>query len=270
MSQPTFDGDVIGHGGHLILNGSSAPEITIYPRTIGGIIQESGVVDRTVSLQTYIIPPPSATRGDVENYFNLLNELIGVKEADLQVNDNTYIDANVKSIDYDKFITNKFTKYVVNFQLNDQDTGSTVRQLTVPEIVGFTRGRPLRFKTVMDDNSERTFTFWHNFDNIRNFETQVTVKPSNQFGGSSRVIRVGGFEKHICSGWIIGPNTINNRRNIEAYFYNIINGPLGKIGTLYLSDGRIIYKAFLSDFSMEDSSAVAVKYELTFIVSLQC
>ncbi len=269
MAYPTFDGDVIGHGGHLVIGGSSNPELTIYPRTIGGVIQESGVVDKNISLKTWLVPPSTVTRGDVENYFNLLNEKIGVKEASLVVNDNTYLKANVKNIDYDRFVTNKFIRYTINFQLNDQNTGNVVRQLTTPGLLGFSRGRPLRFKTTADTGKIRTFTFWHNFDSIRNFETQITIKNSTPYGGSTRVIRVGGFEKHICSGWIIGPND-NNRQNLEAYFYNCINGPLGKIGTLYLDDGRIINKAFFSDISVEDSTNIAVRYELTFTVSLQC
>ncbi len=270
MGFPKFDGDDIGHGGHLVITGTSSPELTIYPRTIGGVIQESGIIEKNVSLRTWLIPPSNVTRGDVENYFNLLNEKIGVKEATLLVNDNSYLKANVKNIDYDKVVTDKFLKYTINFQLNDQNTGSTIRQLTTPGLLGFSRGRPLRFKTTMDDLSERTFTFWHNFDNVRNFETQISIKNSVPFGGSTRVIRVGGFEKHVCSGWVIGPDDPQNRRNLEAYFFNIMNGPLGRIGTLYLDDGRVIYKAFLSELSVEDSTAIAIRYELTFIVSLQC
>jgi hypothetical protein len=267
-----FDGDQISHGSYVVLKGSNQPTVITYPRTVGGIIQESGVVEKELELRSYLIPPVGSKREDLEDYFHSLNEKIGSKEADLEVNGNTYLNANVKNIDYDNVIVNNFTRFSVNFELNNQDEDGEIRQLTVPGLLGFTRGRKMKFVTQMEDGEDKTFHFWHNFDLIKNFETEITLKRGTEIDGSvtGKVIRVGGFEKNICYGWVLGPET-NTRRNLEAYAYNIINGPLGRLGTLYVDgENRVITNCVLTNFIMEDSTALGIKYELTFFSSLQC
>lgn len=270
MSIALFDGDQISHDSYLIPHGRNSPIVKSFPRIIGGILQESGVVEKTLTLKSYLIPPASASRKDVEDFFHDLNEKIGSKEATLEVNGNTYPFANVRNINYDPFITNKFTKFEIDFELNNQNTDLDIRQLSVPGLQNFTRGRKMVFESEMDDGSIKTFYFWHNFDVIKNFETEITIKHSDIYGGTGGVIRVGGFEKIICKGWIIGPDAIGNRRNLEAYFYNCINGPLGRLGTLTIGNDQVIEKCILTDITVEDSTKIAVRYELTFIASLQC
>jgi hypothetical protein len=268
MSEARFGSDAISHDSYIVFKATNAPVIITYPRTIGGILQESGVVEKGILLKSYLITPDGATRLSLENYFHLLNELIGSKEDTLSVNGNTYPKVNVRSISYDRYKINKFTRFEIDFELNDQDTDGVIRQLPATGLENFNRGRKLTFTTAMPDGSSKTFSFWHNFDNIRNFETQVTIKRSNEYG-TGRVIRVGGFEKIICMGWIIGPD-IQNRKNLEAYFYNIINGPLGRLGTLYHDGTKVAENCILTEFSMDDSTKFALNYELTFLVSLQC
>lgn len=271
MGVAYFGTDQISHDSYLVPKGSSNPQITTYPRTVGGIIQESGVVEKSLTLKSYLIPPANSTRQSLENFFHELNERIGSKQDNLTVNGNTYLNANVKSINFDTKITNRFTKFDIDFELNDQNNGSVIRQLAVPNLQDFSRGRKLRFNTVEDDGTNKTFQFWHNFDNIKNFDTQISIKHSRQYGGYSRVIRVGGFERIVCYGWIIGPEEgLPCRQNLEAYFYNVLNGPLGRVGTLIYADGTKTEKAFFSNLTVEDTTRPTVKYELTFIVSLQC
>jgi len=268
MSEAKFGSDTISHDSYIVFKATNQPIVITYPRTIGGILQESGVVDKSILLKSYLITPNGATRLSLENYFHLLNEKMGSKEDILSVNGNTYLGANARSITFDRYKINKFTKYDIEFELNDQDNAGIIRQLPATGLEGFNRGRKMEFVTVMPDGSSKTFTFWHNFDNVRNFETQITLRRSNEYG-TGRIIRVGGFEKIICMGWIIGPD-IQNKKNIEAYFYNIINGPFGRLGTLYHDGTKIAENCILTEFSMDDTTKFTLNYELTFLVSLQC
>lgn len=271
MGLAVFDGDVIATDAYLSMRGTSQPSVIIYPRTIGGILQESGVVQKNLTLHAYMVPPSNSTREDIEDYFHLLNEQIGSKEADLSVNDNVYLDANVSNIDYDRIIVDKFCRYTIDFELNNQNGDTnTIRQLSVPDLVNFSRGRKAVFTTEMEDGSSRSFTFWHNMDVVKPFNTEITVKIStNQLGVTGKVIRVGGFERIVCMCWIIGPD-VHPRKNIESYFYNIINGPLGRIGTLVIDGTQTIEKCVLTEFSMDTTPQSSLRYELSFLASLQC
>jgi hypothetical protein len=271
MSEALFDGDQISHNSYIVPRGTSAPRIITYPRTIGGILQESGVVEKRLNVRSYIIPPGGGSREDIENYFHELNELIGSKEATLLVNGNHYPNCNVENIQYEDTIVKNFTRFDVNILLGEQNTDNDFRQLDVPELEGFSRGRIIEFETEMEDGTSRTFTFWHNFDLVKNFETTLTVKRGSDTTGwnTGIVLKVGGFERIVCYGWIIGPE-LHNRKNLEAYFYNIMNGPLGRLGTITIGGTQVINNALLTELTVEDSTALAIKYQLTFLVSLQC
>jgi hypothetical protein len=268
MSEARFGSDAISHDSYIVFKATNTPVIVTYPRTIGGILQESGIVDKSILLKSYLITPDGATRASLENYFHLLNEKMGSKEDTLSVNGNTYLKVNAGTVTYDRFKINKFSRFDIDFQLGDQDTDGVIRQLSVAGLEDFNRGRKLVFVTTMPDGTSRSFEFWHNFDKVRNFETQITIKKSNE-NGTGRVIRVGGFEKIVCMGWIIGPE-VQNKKNIEAYFYNIINGPFGRIGKLYHDGTLIADNCVFTEFSMDDTTEFTLNYELTFLVSLQC
>lgn len=272
MGIPYFDGDQIAHDAYLVLSGSSNPNAIIYPRTIGGILQESGVVEKTAKLRCYLIPPESG-RYQIESYMHELNEKIGSKEADLEVNGNTYLNMNVESIEYDRILVNNFIRFDINFKMSEQNEGGSIRQLSVPDLQMFSRGRKGTFDCTLDDGEEPTFNFWDNLDIIDSFETQITLKRSGnqELNAESRglVIRRGGFEKTVVLGWVIGPEN-NTRQNLEAYFYNMINGPLGRLGTFKLDGRTIKEKTVFSSVSMEDTTNKTIKYELGFVTSLQC
>lgn len=269
MGVPFFDGDDLSAAAYGILSGSSTPLLIIYPRTIGGIIQESGVIDKSINVKNFIKTPIDTSRRTVEEFHNALNERIGSKTATLSLNGNSYLRCDVKSINFDNDIVDNFIKFTINFQIGDQNKGGTIRQLSVPDLQDFTRGRQATFKTRLEDFSLRTFTFWHNMDKFRNFETQITVKHTDSFGGGSRVLRVGGFERIRCECWLIGLDNEKNRQNIEAFFFNMINGPLGRIGTLTIN-GEILTDTFFESADMADATTVGIRYNLTFLKSLAC
>jgi hypothetical protein len=267
MGKAYFGSDLLASDSYIVFRASSQPKITTYPRTVGGIIQESGVVKKSIALRSFQIFPDGTTRTDVEEYFHLLNERINNREDTLTIHGNTYPYANVSDNDFDFFITKKFVKFTINFELNNQDSG-VVRQLPCPGLVNFSRGRKMRFVSLSDWGAAQTFHFWHNFDLTKNLNVSLSFRnPSRE--SRSKVERAGGFEKITCHGWIIGPE-IENRRNIEAYFYNIVNGPLGRLGDLYIDGGQVINNCILTDFTMEDTVRFSLHYELTFLASLQC
>jgi len=270
MVYPTFDGDQVATEGYGVLSGRSSPFVVLYPRTVGGILQESGVVTKRLNLRSYLIPPSTATRKTIEEYCNSLNEQIGTKEANLILNGNTYLNCNVENIDYDLEKVKNYIRYTIGFIIGDQNTGGSVRQLSVSDLLGFTRGRVMTFQSTLDDFTNRTFTFWHNTDKVRNFETQITVTYTDSFGGGSRIIRVGGFERIRCECWILGLDEGQlNRKNLEAYFYNMINGPLGRLGTLVIN-GETLKNCFFESASMSDETGIGINYNLSFLKSLAC
>jgi hypothetical protein len=199
-----------------------------------------------------------------------LNELLASGDGDLVVNGNTYKNAHAKTSTQNFIITNNRIQFTTEFILGDQQIGPDTYQLPVVGLQDYSRGRKMQFKSQLEDGSYRTFNFWHNFDNIKDYETFLVIKHSFSYGGHARVIKVGGFEKIVCNGWIIGPDT-NTRNPLEAYFYNIISGPLGRLGTLSVDgSGDVIENAYLQEMTMEDTTNPTVKYQLTFIASIQC
>ncbi len=271
MAFPTFDGDQISTDSDAILSGRSIPFIILYPRTIGGIIQESGVVDKDLDLRSYLIPPKGTSRKEVENFQTQLNELIGAKtQKNLIVHDNVYPNCDVQSIDHDKNIVSNFLRYSIRFKIGDQNTAGLIRQIDTPGLTDFSRGRRLSFKSRIDDFSDRTFDFWHNQDTFRNFDTEITVKYTDSFGGGSRVIKAGGFERFVSECWIIGQDEPEaNRKNMEAHFFNMINGPLGRLGSLFVQ-GTELKNVFFESVNMQAPSGVGQRYTLTFLKSLAC
>jgi len=266
MGKAYFDSYEVSHDSYVVLSGSSEPEITLLPRTIGGYVEESGIVEKRLQLKSTLIFPDGKKRKDIELLMHSFNELIAFREGSLVVNGNTYLNAIMSGNVQNKEFFDKFIRYDMDFILGNQDTGITIRQLVPSQLIGFSRGRKMRFTNELSDGSTRTFNFWHNFDLIKNYEIEVSLTNPDRME-TSRVIRTGGFEKIECSGWLIGPQT--NRQSIEAYFYNILNGPLGRVGTLYIDD-QTINNCFLSNFSMDGTPNPNVRYELSFIASIQC
>jgi hypothetical protein len=269
MSIPLINGEQVGNDGYLVQKGISNPRLIIYPRTIGGIIEESGLVEMNFMLKCYLVVPSNTTRDQLETFFNTLNEKWVNQSVTLTANGNVYQNVYIKSIDYDLIIVNNYTHFTIHCILGDQNSGTDIpNQLGCNLLQSFSRGRILKFTTIWDDSSQHVFQFWHNFDTVRNFETQINLKSSTIFGGNTKVIVAGGFEKLVCQGWIIGPDT-KTRQTLEAYFYNMINGPLGHIGVMQLGT-QVWQRCFLQEISVEDSTNPTLKYTLTFLTSLQC
>lgn len=275
---------VIATDAYLEPRGLSNPRLISYPRTVGGIIEESGILEQSLLLHCYMIGNPLHTRTILENMMHELNEIVGPVgsqgdiyqySGSLSVNGNTYNNVYIKTITYGPVINNVTIQYTIEFILADQNTGnqfnntgSTINQLSCSGLKNFSRGRKMTFTTQLSDGTFRTFNFWHNFDNLKHYETYLVIKHSFSYGGHARVIKVGGFEKIVCDGWLADDDC--PRQFIEAYFYNMINGPLGRIGTLVVDNSQTITNAFLQYVTTENTPRSACKYQLIFIASLQC
>lgn len=283
MGIPVYDGDQVGNDGYAILSGSSVPRVIIYPRTLGGYILESGVVTKKLALKTYLVPPTGTTRLERENFYNLLNEQVAGKSATLELNGNEYLNCDVGSIDYELSpVSMEAMRYTINFVLGDQNESGTIRQLAVPDLSDFSRGRKATFVTELEDGDERTFNLWHNVDKIRNLEVKITIHATKSFGGGSRTVRRGGFERIMVDAWIKFDDEagVETRKSVEAYFYNVINGPLGRVGTLILAaptsiignsqSKNIFNHVFFESMTMGSETHATLKYQITFLSSLQC
>jgi len=261
----------LGHDGYGIWRGSSNANITIYPRTIGGIIKPSYAIEKNLTLNAYMIPPSDTTRTRVEYFFHQLNEEIGAAEGSIRISGNTYEHVYTSGINPDFYITKDFIRYTIDFIVGNQDTNGEYAQKSVPDLYDLGRGRKLKFTTKMLDETERTFEFWHNVDNVRALEVDVAVQESGKDGKTGKIIRAGGFERISCQCWFT-TFAENTRQTIEAYLFNMINGPLGQIGTFVVdAPGENTYNnCFLEGVSMGEELFRGARYELTFLTPLQC
>jgi len=261
----------LGHDGYGLWTGSSAPNVKTFPRTIGGIIKPSNQISKTVTANIYLVPPSGTTKTRVEYFQYQLNEELAKSPGTLLLSGNSYENVYVAGINFDPVITNNFLRYTIDFVLGDQDDGGVVNQLTAPDLYNFSRGRTLSFTTTQLDDEEKTFDFWHNVDSVRNLEVGISVLNSGKDGKEGKVIKSGGFEKISCACWFVTFNS-DSRTSIEAYLYNMLNGPLGQVGTLvYNAPGNNTWNnCFLQGIRMGDELFAGARYELEFLTPLQC
>lgn len=272
-----IDGEQItlGNDGYGIWDGSSSAEISKFARTVGGYIKPSKRVDKTVDINTYQIFPDNFTRVDVETFFNLLNDKIATKKVTMTLSGNVFPNCFVRGITYDQFYSDKWVKFNVDILVGNQDDGGIVRQIDTPEIFDFSRGRKASFHTRMEDGSVREFRFWHNIDSVRNLDVDITEVDGGRDGRSAKIVATGGMERIICDGWFV---TFSNgtRKDIEAYLFNMINGPLGRVGTLCIEApknviGQNVWQSiFLENISQGSDLFNGSRYTLTFLSPLQC
>jgi len=267
------DGEILqlGHDGYGVWNGSSSPNIKTFPRTIGGIIKPTNQISKNVTANIYLVPPSDTTKTTVEYFQYQLNEKLAKSPGTLSLSGNSYSNAYPVSTNFDPVITDGYIRYTIDFLLGDQDSCGVVNQLSTPDLYELGRGRSLSFTTTQLDDTENIFYFWHNVDSIRNLEMNITETNSGKDGKEGQVVKSGGFERIACECWFIMFDN-ETRTSIEAYLYNMINGPLGQVGTLiYNAPGDNTWNnCFLQNIRMDDKIFAGARYNLEFLTPLQC
>lgn len=273
---PFFCGERLAHIGKVVsMAGSIQPVMKVYPRTIGGVLKAGGVVSKTLTMECQVIPPTTATRGDVEEFMNTINEKFGPHKGILRVDDNEFLQCAINTIKYDPKVVNNFLTYTIEFNMGVQSETTVIRQLTPSKLFADTRGRPGLFVSQHSvDGSEinREFEIWHNMDIVRDLENRLKIELYDVNSADNTIEIEGGFERITGYCWMKASGEDQEdgwRQTVGAYIYNIMNGPLGQRGVLYLG-GKTINNALFTDVKLTEVFPTAARYELTFIVSLQC
>ncbi len=266
---PYFLGQSIAHNAEITdMQASVQPVIKIYPRNIGGVLKGGGVVSKTITLACRVIPPEAnTTRGDVEQFMNTWNETYGIKIGTLRVDDNEYLDCGINNVTYEPDITDGFLRFTVEFALGVQSETLDYRQLIPGELYDWSRGRKAWFVA-----GGKTFHFWHNVDIVRNLENRLAIELYDIHNKDSTIKFNGGFETVTAYCWVVAPEDSQEdgwKQTVGAYIYNIMNGPLGEIGKFYLG-GNVIENCLFTDVNLVECYPTGARYELKFLVSLQC
>lgn len=280
---PYFCGLRLAHSAEIVaMDASVQPIVKVYPRTIGAVLKGGGVVSKTITLSCRVIPPQGTSRAALEQFMHTLNEQFGPMKGVLLVDGNEINDCAIARINYEPKIVNNYLVYTIDFEMGVQilsgetppeETGP--RQLVPLRLLSDTRGRPAQFvKTYGSglDEVTRTFNFWHNVDIVRNLENRLNIELHDKYDKDQSIKFNGGFETITAYCWMTAAPQYQEdgwRQTIGAYFYNIMNGPLGDIGTLYLG-GNTIETCLFTNFKMTEAHPTSARYELTFLVSLQC
>lgn len=277
---PYFCGDRLAHNAEITSMAANVqPIVKVYPRTIGAILKGGGTAKKTLTLTCRVIPPSGVSRADVEQFMHTLNENFGPRMGTLEVDNNEYLNCAINRITYDPKIVNNYLIYDIEFDLGVQLDGplpnNVTRQLVPSKLFADTRGRPAQFiKTYGEglDEVTRTFNFWHNVDIVRNLENRLTIELFDKYSKDESIKFNGGFETITAYCWMKAAGEDQEdgwRQTVGAYLYNIMNGPLGDMGTLTLG-GNVISFCLFTDVKLTGVWPTSARYELTFLVSLQC
>jgi hypothetical protein len=257
------------------MQGTCGVTMKSYPRNMGGLVKSNGTVEKTMTLNCFIIVPAETTRSDVEILMNILNEQFAFKSGILSVDDNEYLDCYIQSISYDDTITNRFLRYTISVKMGIQNIDGVIRQLIPGELYYLDKGRMGIFTS---NDTDKVFEFIHNVDMVRNMTSNVSSKPAQNYRGVTGLHKdtkqtvSGGFEEIKLMCWAVAHESsseIGWKQTAEAYMYNIINGPVGDIGQLKVGE-VIIENAVLNGAVMTELKPSSLRYELTFTASLQC
>ena len=269
---PYYNGNRIAHNAEITsMVGEVQPIVKVYPRTIGAVLRGGGVTSKTLNLNCRTIPPVGTSRASVENFMNEWNEKYGVDTGTLTVDENDYLDCAIDTVNYDPKIINNYLTYDVNFRLGVQteDTFDTPRQRVPSKLYEDTRGRTGLF---VSGDSGKQFKIWHNMDIVRNLENRLTIELYANESSDNSIKFNGGFETIVGTCWMKASGEdqhVGWKQTVGAYIYNIMNGPLGDIGTLYLG-GNEIKNCLWTKVTLEEVYPTSARYQLEFIVSLQC
>lgn len=279
---PYFCGYRIAHNAEITsMTANVQPIVKVFPRTIGGVLKGGGAVSKSITLTCRVIPPDGTSRAALEQFMHTFNETYGPLQGILLMDDNEFTDCSIAKITYEPKIVNNYLVFNIDFEMGVQKadeespTPLVPRQLIPSRLYADTRGRPAQFSKIYGeglDEVTRTFNFWHNVDIVRNLENRLTIELSDKYSKDNVIKFNGGFEMITAYCWMKAAQEYQEegwRQTVSAYIYNIMNGPLGDIGTLYLG-GNVITPCIFTDVKLMEVFPTSARYELMFMVSLQC
>ena len=255
-----------------VITGSSEPKIETISRTSGMVVRESLVYNRTIAVSGWKMLPSNYTRKDLESYMHRMAEVFGCNKGDLYVSGNTYPNAVLSGWSIDEWDYNRTLKGTLTFDITEQVQDN---QFTVENIHRWSNAYPAHFQVKNYITGKI-----HNFEFRQHvFSTPMLLPKAaskSEDGHENERYSVRAGLNLSCKAWVFygdpnqGIHLNASRKNLEAYFYNIICGPLGRIGTLNVT-GNIYNNAFFQSFSQDDTGTQHfATYSLKFILSPQC
>lgn len=237
-------------------------------------VRESGKYDLKIDVTGWkLLPSGCQTRNYVENYLMEMAEVMGCRKGNLKVSGNTYPNAVLSgwSID-DEDVHNRITG-TMTFDISEQTRNN---QFTVQNIYAYTKGTNEAFFIAKDyiTGIEKTFEFRQHIYCIPKLLPKA-VKKDNEDDANKVYSGRAGLEID-AAGWCVygdpgGSYPLNeSRKNLEAYVYNCLTGPLGLVGT-FRATGNDYTNSFFSNVSMSDDGPNPYfNWKLNFLVSPQC
>lgn len=273
---PYFVGERIAHTGYISdMVASVQPIMKVYPRTIGGVLKAGGITNKVITVENSIIGDGTQTRGDFEEYMHEFNEKFGPQKGTLRIDDNSYPNCSINTIKYSPNINKNFITQTIDFSLGEQSETTDIAQLVPGTLYEDTRGRPGLFVATIGkgvDAVRREFKLWHNMDITRDLENRLTMELHDVNSTDNTIKFNGGFETITGYCWMKAAEEdqeIGWRQTVGAYIYNIMNGPLGNFGTLYLG-GKTINNCLFTSVKLQSVHPTSARYEVTLHVSLEC
>jgi hypothetical protein len=254
-----FNGIPINDLERWSFNGSSAPQVFLFPRCIGALLRPSKTVTRQIVLTSQRFPPGSLMKTAMEGLQHDLNEcLISQQNATLTVDGVTYTDVTPVSISQDSLSTNDHLSYSITFDLSKDQTPFE------PELVDG-RVRDGFFIGYEDAPPTCGFPIFDNYEAAISvsYALNQKLRIAEEYGREKAPI--GGVETIVLNCWMVEQTSNVFQKYIADYLF----GPLGKIGTLNLN-GLVFDNAILTSVTSETQKGAALKYTLTFETSLQC
>lgn len=264
MYYPTYGLKPISQYGYATLSGTSNPEIVTYPRSRGALVRPSKIVEKNINLNCVWIFGSNATMSDVESYqHRLMEHFSSSSKSTLTINglsiENCAVnDASVSAVKAGVMF------YTVDISIGQQHAYPEQGEITHSQFSGYPTLGAQRSGTFTPEGSG-PFTLGQRVEKFHNAKFEVTQDLPASWAIENRIKHNGGTEEIRVRGWI----TNETRQALMTFAYNVINGPLGKIGTLSIGGNTTQY-AVMRDFSMEPIKGGSMYWDATFITSLQC
>jgi len=233
-------------------------ENVFFVKKIGCLVKPSGYPAKTMTLSCVQILPKGIKRSAIETLMNDFNESIAGVTADITMAGNTFINCTPVGVSYNVFGENLL--FDVSFVLGEQ----SYNQLSVTEVCEIKGGRIGSFKP---DSMGSTFNFYSNCDMVRNVQFESIAKISEETN-DYKYEQTGGVETIVVECWA---NTTSgeNLHDLLAYMYNIMNCPIGLVGTFTLG-GKSIENCIINSATMNEVLIAGLRYTVVLTASLQC
>ena len=266
------------------IEGDAGTSIKVFPRTIGAVISFNGINKRKLTVQGRAIVD-GVSRTELEIRMNTFNEFVAPKIGTVTIDENDYLACAVNSVKYQPKILNNYLIFDIDFAIGVQKTNVDGAGEVIQDI-DIAIPRQMVPRTLYADNVGRTgtfvsskngsrFDFWHNIDMVRDMDNTLIEAVYDKDGKEMFYRQQGGIEKITIYGWLRSSQQNQHdgwKQTVGAYMFNMINGPMGDLGDLYVgkNNTKVVSNCLLTSAKLTGLWPTSATYEITLLASLQC